>query len=181
MPHWRHIKSYLVIQLRTHGAQNVVGTNALLKLLTLTLWSMDDRIPWDKEEMGGPRGSRIFEAASDLNNGGLETISLILRNVNWLKLSGDLNLVWKMEIIFIVLHGHQWINQKFLDGRNLFVQHIIYKDKYTARNDIATSKLQISWCFRLTLKNSLQPFYHERGQSWNCKLQTGAKHGPSSR
>ena len=98
---------------------------------------MDDRIPWDKEEMGGPRGSRIFEAASDLNNGGLEKIYLILQNVNWLKLSGDL--VGKMEIVFIVLHGHQWINQKFLDGRNLFVQHIIYLDKYTARNDIATS------------------------------------------
>ena len=55
--------------------------------------------------MGGPRGSRIFEAASDLNNGGLETISLILKNVNWLKLSGDLD--GKKEIFFIVLHGHQ--------------------------------------------------------------------------
>ena len=55
--------------------------------------------------MGGPRGSRIFEAASDLNNGGLEKNSLILQNVNWVKSSGDL--VGKMEIVFIVLHGHQ--------------------------------------------------------------------------
>ena len=64
MPHWRHIKSYLFIQLRTHGSKTVVGTNTLVKLSTLTLWSMDDRIPCDKDEMGGPRGSRSL-AASD--------------------------------------------------------------------------------------------------------------------
>ena len=59
--------------------------------------------------MGGPRGSRIFEAASDLNNGGLEKIYLILQNVNWLKLSGDL--VGKMEIVFIDCTAWPSVNQ----------------------------------------------------------------------